>query len=111
VRIVRQLGHEQFFPNSFQFIVHHAIQFSSILLVFLFIRTHVLEKQKYTSSIHQHNNKIYVDIVLFPLHVLIPIGSSSGGHLINLKLKTTVTEFAKLSGWSITISIKYLSVS
>jgi hypothetical protein len=35
---------------------------------------------------------------LFPLHVSIPIGSSSNGPLIHLKLKTTITEFAMLLG-------------
>jgi hypothetical protein len=35
---------------------------------------------------------------LFPLHVSIPTESSSGGPLIHLKLKTTVTEFSMLLG-------------
>jgi hypothetical protein len=35
---------------------------------------------------------------LFPLHVSIPIESSSGGPLIHLTLKTIVNEFATLLG-------------
>jgi hypothetical protein len=61
--------------------------------------------QECTSSSPQHNNKIklstvqiYVNVVLFPLHVSTPLRLSSGGPLIHLKLQATVTEFAKLSG-------------
>jgi hypothetical protein len=53
--------------------------------------------------------QIHVNIVLFPLHVSIPVGSSSGGPLIHLKLKTTVTKFAKLSGLLIRIHISVLN--
>jgi hypothetical protein len=38
-------------------------------------------------------------LFLFPLRVSIPIESSSGGPLIHLNLKTTVTDFATLVLW------------
>jgi hypothetical protein len=57
------------------------------------------------SSSRQHNNKLkminntnILNVILFPLHVSIPIGSLSGGLLIHLKFETAVTEFAKLLG-------------